>query len=273
VNSERATEAGTSRFDVRSADGTSLAVWVDGDGPPLVLVHGALSDHTRFGPLVDELRDDVTTFSMDRRGRGGSGDAPGYSIDREFEDVAAVVDAVADRTSGPVALWGHSYGADCAMGGAALTRHVDHLVLYEPGLGFLYPADSIEVVEQAVAAGDSEAAVLAVLVGVVGATDEEIDAIRSSPLWPTRLATAPTVPRELRTENGWVYGPGQFDGIAATTLVLAGWESPPAQDEATHLAAAAISDTQIRVLEGHGHFAFQTDPAMVAGIIREFIGS
>jgi len=159
------------------------------------------------------------------------------------------------------------------MGGAALTRHVDHLVLYEPGLGFHYPADSIEVVEQAVAAGDSEAAVLAVLVGVVGATDEEIDAIRSSPLWPTRLATAPTVPRELRTEDGWVYGPGQFDGIAAATLVLAGSESPPAQDEATRLAAAAIPDAQIRVLEGHGHFAFQTDPTMVAEIIREFIGS
>ena len=106
-----------SRFDVRSADGTSLAVWVEGDGPALVLVHGSIADHTTFDPFVDVLRGDLTTFAMDRRGFGASGDAPRYSIERDFEDVAAVVDAVAARTGGPVALWGHSYGANCAMGG------------------------------------------------------------------------------------------------------------------------------------------------------------
>jgi pimeloyl-ACP methyl ester carboxylesterase len=273
MNRGSATEDTTSRFDVRSADGTSLAVWLDGEGPPLVVVHGALQDHTRLAPLVDELRDGVTTFSMDRRGRGASGDAPDYSIEREFDDVAAVVDAVAARTDGSVALWGHSYGANCAMGGAALTHNVHHLVLYEPGLGTAYPAGSIEAVERAVAAGEAEAAIVAMMVGVMGATDDEIDAMRSSPLWPTRLATIPTVPRELRTEDDWVYRPGQFDAIAAPTLVLAGSESSSMQNEATHLAAAAISDAQVRVLEGHGHFAFQTDPAMVAAITRQFISS
>jgi alpha-beta hydrolase superfamily lysophospholipase len=84
-----------------------------------VLVHGSLADHTTFDPLVAELRDAMTTFAMDRRGFGASGDAAGYAIWREFEDVAAVVDAVAGRTGRPVALWGHSYGAGCAIGGAA----------------------------------------------------------------------------------------------------------------------------------------------------------
>jgi alpha-beta hydrolase superfamily lysophospholipase len=114
------TEPGTRRVDVGSADGTALAVWADGHGPPL---------------------------------------------EREFEDVAAVVEAVAARTGGPVALWGHSYGAGCAMGGAALTGSVSRLVLYEPGLGIPYPAGSIEAVEAAVAAGDMERAALLVLVG------------------------------------------------------------------------------------------------------------
>jgi pimeloyl-ACP methyl ester carboxylesterase len=90
-------EATKTRLDVQSADGTSLAVWVEGRGPPLVLVHGSLCDHTRFDPLVAELRGGATTFAMDRRGFGASGDAAGYSIEREFEDVAAVVDAVAAR--------------------------------------------------------------------------------------------------------------------------------------------------------------------------------
>ena len=180
------------RFDVRSADGTSLAVWVDGSGPPLVLVHGSVSDHTTFDPFVDDAAEDLTTFSMDRRGFGASGDAPGYSIERDFEDVAAVVDAVAARTGGPVALWGHSYGANCAMGGAALTNNVHHLVLYEPSLGLTYPPGSIEAIERAVAAGDLEAAIVTVFVDILEMTEEEIDAMRSSPLWPP--ASPPRTP-------------------------------------------------------------------------------
>src|SRR5262245_32434252 len=119
-------------FHVRSGDGVSLAVWVDGAGPPLVLVHGSIADHTTFAPFVEALRTGLSTFCPDRRGFGASGDAEGYSIERDFEDVAAVVDAVAARTGRPVALWGHSYGANCAMGAAALCGRVAHLVLYEP---------------------------------------------------------------------------------------------------------------------------------------------
>ena len=108
---------GTHRFDVRSTDGTPLAVWADGQGPSLVLVHGSMCDHTASDPLVAELRDTMTTFAMDRRGFGASGDAAGYALEREFEDVAALTDAV------------------------------HRLVLYEPGLGIPYPAGSIEAVE------------------------------------------------------------------------------------------------------------------------------
>jgi pimeloyl-ACP methyl ester carboxylesterase len=220
-----AARVGTDRFSVRSSDGTPLAVWVDGAGPPLVLVHGSLSDHTTFEPLVHELRDAVRTFSMDRRGFGASGDAAGYSIEREFEDVSAVVAAVAARTGSPVALWGHSYGAGCAMGGAARTSDVGRLVLYEPGLGIAYPAGSIEEVEAAVAAGDMEAAVVAVLLGILEMTVEDVDALRASPRWPVLLAAGPTVPRECRVERGWVYRPGQFDAIAARHCC---WPAPRA---------------------------------------------
>jgi pimeloyl-ACP methyl ester carboxylesterase len=260
---------GASRFDVRSRDGTSLAAWLDGDGPPLVLVHGSMCDHTRFDPLVAELRDGMTTFAMDRRGFGASADAGGYSIEREFEDVAAVVDAVAERAGGPVALWGHSYGAGCAMGAAALTSNIHHLILYEPGLGLAYPTGSIQAIEKALAAGDREAAIF-IAFGALDLTDDERDAMRSSPLWPVRLASAPTLPRECRTEESWTYRPGQFDAVTARTLMLTGSETPPDVRDLAHRAAAAIPHTEMRVLEGHGHFAFQDEPAMVAAIIRQF---
>jgi pimeloyl-ACP methyl ester carboxylesterase len=264
-----------SRFDVQSTDGTSLAVWVEGDGPALVLVHGSVSDHTTLAPFVDEARKEMTTFSMDRRGFGGSGDAPGYAIERDFEDVAAVVDAVAARTGGPVALFGHSYGANCAMGGATLTNNLHHIVLYEPSLGLTYPSGSIEAVEEAVAAGDMDAAVVAVFVGILEMTEEEIDAMRASttPNWATRIASAWTLPRECRVEETWVYEPGQFDTITAPTLLLTGSETPADLIKATNLAADAIPDSQIRVLEGHAHMAHKTDPALVTARVREFISS
>lgn len=268
---ESAAEGVASRFDVRSADGTPLAVWVEGQGPALVLVHGAPSEHSTFEPLVAELRRDLTTFAMDRRGSGASGDTPPYAIEREFEDVAAVVDAVAARTGGPIALWGHSYGCNPAMGAAALTANVHHLVLYEPSFGLTYPAGSIEAIEAAISAGNREAAIRAAFVDTGVMTDEEFEEFKAGPRWSKVLAVAPTLARECRVEDTWVYEPGQFDGIRAPTLLLTGSDTDAALAELTRRAAAAVPNTQIRVLDGHGHFAFKTDPGMVAGLIRDFI--
>lgn len=268
------TEAG--RFDIRSADGTSIAVWADGDGPPLVLVHGALNDHTTDRPFIDELHRSVTTFAMDRRGRGASGDGLHYAIEREFEDVAAVVDAVAARSGQPVSVWGHSYGADCAMGAATRTDNVARLVLYEPGLGFTCSKDVIEAIErvdEAVASGDLEGALLTALRGIVELTEPEIAFVRTSPAWPARLAAVPVLPREVKAEAGWAYQPGQFDAVSAPALLLSGADSPPAQQEATQRAAAALPDARVRTLDGHSHIAHRLDPAMVAALVCEFVAS
>ena len=263
------------RLDIRSADGTPLAVWVDGDGPPIVLVHGSIADHTTLAPLIDELRTDMTTFSMDRRGFGASGDTGPYSIEQDFVDVAGVVDAVAARSGGPVALFGHSYGANCAMGGAARTTNVHHLVLYEPSLGLAYPPGSLERIEAQIATGDLDAAVVAVLVEILELSDEEIAAMRASqnPNWSTRIASAWTLPRECRVEENWVYVPGQFDSIQAPTLLLAGSDSPGDLAKATDNAANAIPDAHIHTLVGHAHMAHKSDPAMVGSIIRRSISA
>ena len=109
------------------------------------------------------------------------------------------------------------------------------------------------------------------LVDILEMTDDEIDAFRASPLWPIRLAAAPTIPRECHAEQDWVYQPGQFDRITAPTLMLAGSDSVPAVAEATARAAAAIPNARIHTLDGHGHFAHKTDPAMVTALIQQFI--
>jgi pimeloyl-ACP methyl ester carboxylesterase len=261
------------RLDVRAPDGTTIAVWVVGDGPPLVLVHGSLQDHSISAALVAELRSAMTTFAMDRRGFGASGDGADYAIEREFDDVASVVDAVAAQVNGPVGVWGHSYGASVAMGAATLTRDVSHLVLYEPSLGLTYPEGFIETVERELAEGADEAAIVLVLREVLEFTDNQVDAMRAGPEWARRVAVARTVAREARAEKGWVYRPGQFNGITAKTLLLSGSESTPAVKGATDAASAAIPGARIHVLHGHAHIAHRTDPAMVAAIVREFIAS
>lgn len=161
------------------------------------------------------------------------------------------------------------------MGGATLTKRVQHLVLYEPSLGLHYPAGCIEAVEAAVARGDMEAAIVTMLVGALDVSNEEIDALRASqtPTWSTRLAAAPTLPRECRVEESWVYQPGQFEAMVPPTLPLAGSESPPEVRKATRDAAAAIVGAGIHELMGHGHFAHKTDPVMVAAVVRDFLSS
>jgi pimeloyl-ACP methyl ester carboxylesterase len=97
--------------------------------------------------------------------------------------------------------------------------------------------------------------------------------LRSSPRWPLILAGAHTAPRECRVEHAWEYSSGQFDGIDAATLLLTGSESPAPVKEATDRAAVAIPNARVQVLEGLGHFAHRTDPAMVVSIVREFCSS
>lgn len=118
---------------VRSVDGTRIGYRTSGTGAPLVLVHGATADSTVMSLLVPLLEPHYTVHAVDRRGRGLSGDGPTYDIALEYADVAAVVDDCARAAGGAVSLYGHSYGAVCALGAALLTPDVGQLFLYEPG--------------------------------------------------------------------------------------------------------------------------------------------
>ena len=109
-----------------SRDGTPIAYWQTGGDPGLVLVHGTTADHTRWQHLLPLLEPHLSACAMDRRGRGASGDAPDYSLQREAEDVAAAV--VADSGE-PVAVFGHPYGAQCALEAALVTDRIERLVL------------------------------------------------------------------------------------------------------------------------------------------------
>ncbi len=113
-----------------SRDGTRIAYERRGEGPPLVLVHGTGIDHTYRDPVAPGLERSFTVYSVDRRGRGRSGDTAPYAIEREFEDVAALVESIPARAF----LLGHSYGALCSLEAALLTTRIRKMILIEPSM-------------------------------------------------------------------------------------------------------------------------------------------
>src|SRR5262245_46379999 len=123
--------ADTALTHVTSRDGTKIAVFVSGRGRPLVIVPGTTSDHTTWRFVVPLLEPQVAVSAVGGRGRRDSGDAKEYSLEMEWTDVAAVVDAAATQAGGPVDLLGHSYGGNVAYGAAGVTANVRRLVLYE----------------------------------------------------------------------------------------------------------------------------------------------
>jgi pimeloyl-ACP methyl ester carboxylesterase len=261
---------------VTSPDGTAIAVWHTGGGSPLVMVHGVTADHTRWQPLLPWLEPYVTVYTMDRRGRGASGDHPEYDLAREWEDVAAVVDAVADAAGSPVDLYGHSYGGLCAYGAATLTRNLRRLVLYEgwpsedPSAHALLPGVGQRLAEL-LAAGEHDAVVEALFRGF-GATDEEIAGMRAQPSWRARVAGAPTIPRELAAAAVAHFDPGQAATITVPTLLLTGADSEDPAVRDVPAVAAALPDARVEVIAGQGHLADVLAPEFLAGHLLDFLG-
>ena len=167
------------RLTATSPDGTPIAYWRSGQGPPLLMVHGSLADHARWETVRPLLEPHVTVHAMDRRGRGASGDADGYTLAAEAADVAAVVDAIAEAIGGPVDVFGHSYGALCALEATLLTTRIRWLALYEPAIGPVIPPRLIEHMADLLAQGRREEVVIALFRDLLQTPDDLLARLRS----------------------------------------------------------------------------------------------
>jgi pimeloyl-ACP methyl ester carboxylesterase len=259
---------------VTSRDGTRIGYWTTGEGPPLLLVHGLLGDHTRWAALQRYLEPHLTVHAMDRRGRGASGDASDHDVTREVEDVAAVIDDVAEAAGIRVDVYGSSGGASYALNAAALTSNIGRLVLFEPPAREvleLLPAQLLDQLDALLAAGDRDGVLVAAYRAVVGLSDEEIHELQAQPAWPNRLAAAHTVPRELRVDPDKMFVPEKAAAVTVPTLVLVGSDSPAPFRTSADTVASTVPDARLVVLEGHGHGAelFGTD--LVAEQVLAFV--
>jgi pimeloyl-ACP methyl ester carboxylesterase len=244
---------------ITSTDGTQIAYRRSGSGSPLVLVHGTGGSAARWAPIVPALAKHFNVCVVDRRGRGESGDSDTYAIEREYEDIAAVVDAMDE----PANLLAHSFGGILALEAALLTRNLRKLILYEgvpiPGAP-MFPEGISDRLQALLDADDREGVLTVFMREVVRLSPDELVQFKSSPAWPTRVAAAHTVPREMRAQAHYQFIAQRFKDMRIPTLLLTGGDSPAFVKEATETVNRAVPSSQIVMLPGQKHVAMYTAP-------------
>ena len=251
-----------------SRDGTHIAYERSGTGPPLVLIHGTGIDHTYWTPLIPRFEQHFTVHAVDRRGRGQSGDTQPYAIQREFDDVVALVDAIPET----VDLLGHSYGALCSLEAALRSTHIRRLALYEPPVYTTvevpYPADIYDRFDALLEAGHAEEALL-MAYEIGGTSPRESNLLRSLPSWQARVLAARTIPREQISVKNYSFDPDRFGELKMPILFLLGSVSLSFNKAATETLHGSLPQSRIVILPKQGHEAVVTAPEL---FLREVIG-
>ena len=264
--------AGIQTDTVTSADGTVIVFDQSGGGPAVVLVQGALLG--RADPVMSGIAAGLspwfTVFSYDRRGRGDSGDTRPYAVQRETEDLAALIAAA----GGSAAVFGGSSGAGLAARAAARNPAITRLALWEPpyhvgGTAPRLPDDFAAQLDGLVSAGRRAEAVELFLVRAAEASPEDVAGMRGQPFWPAMERSAQSLAYEA-----FVMGPDNAlpasrpPGITQPTLVLNGGASPAWMRRAGEAVAGAIPGAVHRVLEGQVHYVA---PGAIVPELLEFL--
>ncbi|NUW43264.1 alpha/beta fold hydrolase [Nonomuraea rhodomycinica] len=264
---------------VVSSDGTAIAYTRVGQGPPVVLVDGALC-HRAAGPntaLAEALARDFTVYTYDRRGRGDSGDTPpaaGSAIDprREIDDLAALV----EEAGGDVRLYGISSGAALALAAAEAGVPVARLAVYEPpfivdGSRPPIPADYQERLRELVGAGRRAEAVRYFMRSAVGLPAVMVAMMRFMPNWSGLKAVAHTLAYDAAFvtayERGEPLPAGSWAGVTVPTLVIDGGKSPAWMRNGVRALAGTLPAARHRTLEGQTHLV---KTAALAPVLTEF---
>jgi pimeloyl-ACP methyl ester carboxylesterase len=253
--------------NLTSRDGTTIAYDRLGDGPPVVLVCGGSTDRMANAGLAAELATDFTVYNYDRRGRGDSGDTLPYAVEREVEDIAAVIEAA----GGSANLYGTSSGAALAMEAAASGLPIIKLALWEPPYSVAgrpdLPADTSTVYTELVEAGRRGDAVEYFMLKVVGLPPEFAAGARQAPWWARQEALAHTLAYDAKVMGDYTIPAERAKAVPVPTVIIDGGASFGFLGETADALADLIPDAQRRTLQGQEH---NVDPTVLAAALKEF---
>ncbi len=253
---------------IPSKDGTLIAIECAGAGPSLVIVHGGTGDRTRWTPLFPLFSSRFTVCAMDRRGHGASGDSPDYTLQKEAEDVAAVVNS----RPGTVFLLGHSYGGVCALEAAFLTDRISKLVLYEPPLQEIIDPAVVARMERMIQDAEREQALVTFLQEIVMISPSEVAAMRARPSWPGLVATIESSIRQIRALAAYRFDPKRMRTVNVPTLLVTGSDTAsPQLKRAVSSLLDSLPNRSLIVLEGQQHNAMDTARQQFAEAVVSFL--
>lgn len=253
-----------------SKDGTQIGYDQSGEGPAVILVSGGSVDRSSNSPVGSLLADRFTVFNYDRRGRGPSGDTLPYAVQREVEDLEAMIGAA----GGSAFAYGTSSGAALALEAAAAGLKIDKLALWEPPYiidpAMRPPSDTAQTFERLISEGRRGDAVEFFMADVVGMPAEFVAQARSQPWWAATEALAHTLAYDARVMGDYSVPVDRAELVAAPALVLVGGASFPFMHETAEALAKALPNGEIRTLEGQTH---DVAADMIAPAVTEFFMS
>jgi pimeloyl-ACP methyl ester carboxylesterase len=252
-----------------SADGTTIAYDRYGEGPPIVLVAGAFNTRSTTEPLAVALQARFSVFNLDRRGRGDSGDTPPSAVEREIEDLAAVI----AQAGGSAAVFGYSSGATLALKAAARGVPITRLALYDAPFVVddsrpLLSPDFADQLADLIAAGRRGDAVELYQRVVVGIPEEVVEQLRHAPFRPGLEAIAHTLVYEVRLVGDLSLPTEEVASVTAPTLVVDGENSPPIMHSAAEALVRTLPNAERRTLAGETH---DISPPALAPVLADFL--
>jgi pimeloyl-ACP methyl ester carboxylesterase len=254
---------------VTSADGTSLSVRRSGGGDPVVMVHGTLDGISAFSLVELTIAERHAVWVYDRRGRGGSGDGADHSLQREIEDLQAVLDAA----GAPAHVVGHSLGALIALAAAASGTAMRSLALYEPPLR----QDEIDrgvisEITALVASGDEDRAITMMATELAGASDDELGVVRRiKPVWNRLRDGVRSTPRELEMVCDVRWDAFDLPVRDRPVLVIRGDRDHSTAYPRPEDLPRFVTGAEVVTLAGQGHLATSFAPARFAEVVLDFV--
>ncbi len=246
---------------VTSQDGTRIAYDQSGTGPALILVLGAFNERPTGAPLSQFLASQFTVINYDRRGRGESSDTTPYAVEREIEDLDALIAAA----GGSACVFGYSSGAILALRAAAQGLAISQLALYDPPPTGGRAAGIAPELTALIASGDRGAAVELFQTDAVGIPAEIVARLRHAPFRPALEKIAHTLVYESTVLSALP------DGLAASVsvpaLVLDAENNAPIMHQSAQALAEALPQGEYRALAGQSH---DIVPEVTGPVVAEF---